>query len=479
VKEQKNIDRLFQEKFKDFEAMPDDKVWAGIVDKQQKKRAIIPLWLQLSGAAAILALILLAGNLIFSTSDAQDVEVVLEETETPEQDQHTPKTIEQTADNAVVSSEEKSTEDSNSQKKAESNSSTKATTVASTSATEANQAKSNASNTTQKRNTSESKKSGSTAASTGIATADQGSDANAAQDDNTSNIERNTTAIAATENESQENAAADELPSLEEIANAQNEEEALADTETSNTASQDASRWGITPMVAPVYYNSFGGSGIAAEFADNKKSGDVNFSYGVQVSYAINDRLTVRSGVNKVDLGYRTEQVNFAPSIQGQSISSIDYNQNSQLIQVADANKSLASSAAEFASNASVAGTSINNALRQELGYIEVPFEAEYALLNRKFGIQVIGGFSTLFLNDNSISLEENNNLVSRIGSSNSLNNTSFSTNVGLGLDYKFTPHIQFNLEPMFKYQLNAYTKSVSDFRPYYLGLYTGLSIRF
>ena len=479
MKEQKNIDRLFQEKFKDFEAMPDDKVWAGIVDKQQKKRAIIPLWLQLSGAAAVLALILLAGNLIFSTSDAQDVEVVLEKTETPEQEQRTPKTIEQTANNDVVSSVEKSTEDSNLQKKAESNSSTKATIVASTSATEANQGKSKASNTTQNRNTSESKKSGSTVASTGIATADQGNDANSAQDDNTSNTEQNTTAIAATENESQENTAADELPSLEEIANAQNEEEALADTETSNTASQNTSRWGITPMVAPVYYNSFGGSGIAAEFADNKKSGDVNFSYGVQVSYAINDRLTVRSGVNKVDLGYRTEQVNFAPSIQGQSISSIDYNQNSQLIQVADANKSLASSAAEFASNASVAGTSINNALRQELGYIEVPFEAEYALLNRKFGIQVIGGFSTLFLNDNSISLEENNNLVSRIGSSNSLNNTSFSTNVGLGLDYKFTPHIQFNLEPMFKYQLNAYTKSVSDFRPYYLGLYTGLSIRF
>lgn len=66
MKEQKNIDRLFQEKFKDFEAMPDDKVWAGIVDKQQKKRAIIPLWLQLSGAAAILALIFIAGNFIFS-----------------------------------------------------------------------------------------------------------------------------------------------------------------------------------------------------------------------------------------------------------------------------------------------------------------------------------------------------------------------------------------------------------------------------
>ena len=233
-------------------------------------------------------------------------------------------------------------------------------------------------------------------------------------------------------------------------------------------------------MIAPVYYNSFGGSGIDAEFSNNKKSGDVNLSYGVQVSYTVNNRLTVRSGINKVDLGYKTEQVSFSPSIQPSTISSINYNDNSSLIQLSSSNKSSlvnspSTSIAEFDTNT----INSSNALNQQLGYIEIPVEAEYALINKKIGVQLIGGVSTLFLNNNSITLEEGNNIVSELGESNSLNGTSFSTNVGLGFDYKFTDRIQFNLEPMSKYQLNAYNKSVSDCRPYYLGLYTGVSIKF
>ena len=84
MKEQKNIDRLFQEKFKDYEATPSDKVWAGIVDKQKKRHTVIPLWLQLGGAAAVLSLLILAGNFIFTPADTPDAEVVLEETKTSE-----------------------------------------------------------------------------------------------------------------------------------------------------------------------------------------------------------------------------------------------------------------------------------------------------------------------------------------------------------------------------------------------------------
>jgi len=35
------------------------------------------------------------------------------------------------------------------------------------------------------------------------------------------------------------------------------------------------------------------------------------------------------------------------------------------------------------------------------------------------------------------------------------------------------------NVEPMFKYQLNPYTDSSVSFKPYYLGVYTGLSFKF
>lgn len=70
MKEQKNIDRLFQERFKDFEAHPSPEVWAKIKDRldQKKKRKVIPLWWKLGGAAALLALLFFVGNLYFAPS---------------------------------------------------------------------------------------------------------------------------------------------------------------------------------------------------------------------------------------------------------------------------------------------------------------------------------------------------------------------------------------------------------------------------
>ena len=56
MNEHKNIERLFQEKFKDFEAIPHENVWDNIqveLNKKEKRR-IIPFWWKLSGIAAAL-----------------------------------------------------------------------------------------------------------------------------------------------------------------------------------------------------------------------------------------------------------------------------------------------------------------------------------------------------------------------------------------------------------------------------------------
>ena len=62
MKEKKSIDRIFQEKFKDFESTPKEEVWDNIasrLDKKEKKRPlIIPLWFKIGGVAAVLAIIL-------------------------------------------------------------------------------------------------------------------------------------------------------------------------------------------------------------------------------------------------------------------------------------------------------------------------------------------------------------------------------------------------------------------------------------
>ena len=49
MSEKKNIERLFQEKFKDFEAIPSQKVWDNIEEELQKKkrRKVVPIWFRL------------------------------------------------------------------------------------------------------------------------------------------------------------------------------------------------------------------------------------------------------------------------------------------------------------------------------------------------------------------------------------------------------------------------------------------------
>ena len=55
----KDIERLFQEKFKDFEATPPLESWANIeerLNQKKKKRRVIPFWFKTSGIAATLIL---------------------------------------------------------------------------------------------------------------------------------------------------------------------------------------------------------------------------------------------------------------------------------------------------------------------------------------------------------------------------------------------------------------------------------------
>ena len=61
----KKLDKLFQEKFKDFSEMPNDKVWHSIetsLDHKKKSRKVIPIWWKLGGVAAVLTIALFVIN---------------------------------------------------------------------------------------------------------------------------------------------------------------------------------------------------------------------------------------------------------------------------------------------------------------------------------------------------------------------------------------------------------------------------------
>ena len=80
MKEQKNIDRLFQEKFKDFEEHPPALVWNQIEKRlptNESKKRVIPIFWKIGGVAASLILV---GFLYFlitnNQSSTPNIEVV-------------------------------------------------------------------------------------------------------------------------------------------------------------------------------------------------------------------------------------------------------------------------------------------------------------------------------------------------------------------------------------------------------------------
>ncbi len=242
-------------------------------------------------------------------------------------------------------------------------------------------------------------------------------------------------------------------------------------------------RWSVSPNASPVYYNSLGnGSPIHESFSDNTKSGDINLSYGVNVGYDVSKRLTVRSGIHRVDYSYSTKDIAIVPSIDGPNLTTIDFRGNNVAFNIQDrkapTNETFSQYQVASTAESSIFQKQIEGDLNQRMSFIEVPVEVKYAILDKKIGINVIGGVSTLLLTENSIVLDSPF-LLTELGEATNVNNVSFSTNIGFGIDYKISDKLEFNLEPMLKYQLNTFSRNTGNFNPYAVGVYTGVSFRF
>ena len=520
MSDKKHIDRLFQEGFKDFEATPNDAVWKNIeaeLNQKKKKRRVIPIWWRYAGVAALLLLLLTIGGVFLNNSDKNSTNQVVDTENTILKDidvkdnnplndaqDTTPTISDNTAQENLNKASNKPSEiitnDENTNPSTE-------TSIAETSASK--KQNENKYNTPSNKQLIHSKKlinpntnaianssSGETHKfeSKHLQTLSENSTqvANTVKKDNTldkSIDSKNETPLINKEDAksiingtSKENSTiAKSNETLDNVINTKEEnkrsiEDAINDSEDfiekGNT--QLNSRWSIAPNAAPVYFNTLGdGSSIDPQFNNNSKSGDVNMSYGISTSYAINKKLSIRSGVHSVNLGYNTNDVAVFQNVGVRTSSSALQNVSNSSNNVSlISTKSLESDASEsiVASNASI---------NQNLRYFEVPLEIQYKLSDSKLGINVIGGFSSFFLNTSKVFYEEDNGNRTILGEANNINKVSYSANFGLGLNYKVSKRFDLNLEPIFKYQFNTFNNTSGNFTPFLIGVYTGLAIKF
>ena len=232
-------------------------------------------------------------------------------------------------------------------------------------------------------------------------------------------------------------------------------------------------RWSVSTVAAPVYLGGFEkeNSSIDPLMNENLKQGKLSSAYGVQVAYQLNKRFSVQSGVHMVDFAYRTNNIDMSINSHISKFTNINYNKNSNLLSLnTDATFS---HELNKSSNDSQKGDLI-----QVYGYIEIPLEAKYRLNSESdLGINLIGGFSTLLLNKNEVYVEVSD-FTNKLGEATNLNSLNFSGNFGVELEYKVYKNINFNLVPMFKIQTQT-LNDTNSFKPYSIGLYSGLNLRF
>jgi hypothetical protein len=426
MRERKYIDRLYQEKFRDFEATPRDAVWKSIAEKLQqeekRKPVVTPMWSRLAGVAAILAFLLLIGEWILPMQRGAAV-VNKEAEEESSSSEILPAsritvipTALEPAENSVLASTE---------------------------------------NTSEPVEVFEELKKVSPLV---IASKNVIFEAHLPVAENKLQQERKNIEISGANKKS-----------LVEVA-AQLEETDLA-------AATPKRRFEVSTHAAPIYYGNLGkGNFLDPRFNNNDSEGEVTYSYGINLAYNLNDKIKIRSGVNKVNMSYNTGGVAYQ-AIAGMAGGTPLKNVSLESGTVITGGDKMAGRQPTGGTLRNPAGYLTRGNLNQKMGFIEVPLEVEYNLFAQKFELNLIGGASTLFLEENEVSL--NSSAISAEGRANNINNVSFSTNLGLGLDYNLSKKFKLNLEPMLKYQLHTFESPSEESKPYYFGIYSGFSYKF
>ena len=577
MKENKNIDRLFQERLSNLDVAPNEEVWQNIELrlKEKKKKRVVPFWWKLSGIAA--AFVIGLGIYNFTVNDNTVSNDVVIDANGKKENTPNPTGLQKLENNEVVSDENNEIKNNSNSSKlneveidADANTSSKNNTavannsdgtkygsknsdvnsisknnnaVANNSDGTKNGSKNSDVNTSSKNNTaiannSDRTKNSSknynvnTSSKNNTAVANNSdrpknssinSDVNTSSKNNTAvaknadrtknertnsdlintsisnNLDANKSEIEKLNKNSDSNLPINKIQIIAEKTNSELKkdeikkidstsiasvvpnamEELLIEKEKKTSKEPKLNRWQLSSNVAPIYFSSASnGSPLDSELKNNSKTYKTNFSYGLGVNYAVNKKIKVRSGINAVSLNYDTNDVLISQNANAKSLDHVKPNAVGAFIQVESKNSVTTTGGTMEIASSGNALKKFNSTVNQQIGYLEIPLELSYKLVDKKFGVDVIGGVSTLLLNQNEVSVISSG-VEMNIGEANNLNDIHFSTNVGLGFKYGFFKNFEARVEPVFKYQINTFIKDSGDFKPYFFGLYSGVTFTF
>lgn len=456
--EDKNIDRIFQEKLTDMEVQPNPLIWEHIEDKltKKKKKRIIPLWWFSSGIASVIVVGILIGPSIFKKGKKEVIPIDrnnIEEKVVFDFQKQENKSL-----TKEIKEEELESESANDRFPPESSLVSSIATASNTAVNKEKEAKEKfvVNNYVAKEKENQPM--------SGIIVKGYTSDGKIAM----KNLKEKDSVSKKTDAKRELTTKKDFLA---EVAKEAEEETKKEKFKKKNT------QWSISPVVGVLTAKSFNNSSaIDVNLSGNTINGGETFSYGVNVSYQLNKKWTINSGVQMQKIEYNTQNVGLVSgTVASNNLENIRFSGASQNFLYLGSIQDL--------STMSLVGGSFTKVeegdLEQVYSYVEIPLEIKYELFSSSIvKTSIVSGFSTLFLNENKISAKTTR-FSEVIGEATNLNSVNFSANLGVDFGINLSKKVKFNITPTFKTQLNTFSGSSTNFSPYTIGIYSGLRFNF
>jgi hypothetical protein len=253
-------------------------------------------------------------------------------------------------------------------------------------------------------------------------------------------------------------------------------------------------RWSLSALASPTYSSQFTSSGN--QFAQQVIQSDqsrISYTGGLGLAYKITSRFTIQSGIFYSSMDQELGGVNAYSGFQQYDNSKSDHN-----FEVVTANGTVITNNSDvflnsfslperiqsFYSNdvfdpVKANLSYVSSKIYQDLSFLELPVVLRYKILDKKIGVNLIGGMSYNFLVNNSVYAMVDGGKYP-VGTTQGLNTVYLSSSVGMGMEYSLAKNFSLNLEPTFRYYLNPINSGgTSVFHPYSLGIFSGLSYRF
>ncbi|MFH0842350.1 MAG: outer membrane beta-barrel protein [Bacteroidota bacterium] len=257
-----------------------------------------------------------------------------------------------------------------------------------------------------------------------------------------------------------------------------------------NTSRKIPNRWSISALVSPTYQSRFSsGENEAVSQVINKEQTVLSYSGGLALSFKVNRRLSIQSGLYYSSIGKELSGITAYSGFEDHF-----YTKGSPNFTVLTSNGSVLTSNNDIfltdGLSAERIQTSYNNnvfdpvkselnfldnPVHQNFSYLELPVVLRYKVVDRVLDFNLIGGVSSNLLVNNSVNAGK-----TQIGTTDGMNLITFSSSIGMGMEYNLSNNLSLNLEPTFRYYINPFSNITGmNIHPYSFGVFSGISYKF